>query len=359
MAKLFESRWVRDAGRRRICVIILVVVFAILSLWPRHYLARAALAPDDSGGGLSSLLGAAGGGSGLLALGSLFGTHQSIEEDLAIARSDIVLGDVVRRLRLTERRGYGDFEQAEVKLRKKVDMETVRGSIVQISVRDSDRAFAKALAAGFVSALRDRLTALNMQQAVQKKVVAENRLQDASAEVATAQGALDRFRAANKLAAPEIQLGSAVAVAAGLQARLEAEQAELRTAQQFATGNNIQVQVVQARIAGLQNQIAAAQANAGVGGGPTLGQMSPIISQYENLYRNEQYAQAEFEIYKRYLDSVIVDQLSATTNMDVIEPAYVKPERQYNLNAVGALILVLVLGGLAEFYVVRPPPGRH
>lgn len=356
---LFSTASLRDAKRRRIGFAVVSAILAILCVWPRHYLARADLAPDDSGGDLSSMLGSASGG-GLLALGALLGTHQSIDEDLTIARSDVVRADVVRRLHLEARPGYGDFEQAEVKLKKQVDMETIRGSILQISITDKNAAFDNALITNYVAAIRDRLTTLNLQQAAQKKIVAENRLEDASTRLAAAQSELDRYRSGNRLAVPEVQLGAAVALVTSLQAHLDAEQAELRAAQQFATGENIQVRIAKARIAGLQEQIAQAQAQAKSGGaGPTVGAMTPTISEYENLYRNEKFSEAEYEIYKRYFDSVIVAELSASTTMDIIEPPHVIPERQFNINAVGGLILCIILAVLSEFYLARPPVGRR
>jgi capsule polysaccharide export protein KpsE/RkpR len=361
MGAILGTPWARDPLKRRLTVVVAAVVLAVLCVWPRHYMARADLMPDDSGGGLSSLLGAASGGSGggLLSLGALIGNHQSIEADLTIARSQAVLNDVVRALRLQDRPGFGDAAHAQAKLRRKVDIESIRGSILQITIRDSDPAFAKALVGAFATAIRGRLTILNLQQAAQKKAVADNRMRDAVTNLASAQAAMDSFRAANKLAAPEIQLGAAVVLVTNLQGRLQAARAQLEALRQFATADSIQVQATAAEVSSLQAEIAAAQNTANNGAGPSLGAMSPKISQYETLYRNEKYAEAAYEIYKRYLETVSVDELSATTNMDLIEPPYINPARQYNVQAVGALILVLLLGVMAEFYIARPPVGRR
>lgn len=348
--------WVRDPLRRRATLAVLAVIAAIFSVWPREYLAKADLIPDDSGGGLSSLLSSAGGG-GLLSLGALLGNHQSIEADLTIARSEIVIDDLLKALPEAQRARLGKGPMAAVRLRKQTDLESIRGSILEITVKDRDPALAKALTQGFVTAIRGRLTTLNLEQAAEKKAVAQNRLAQATSDVARTQAALNSFRAANHLAAPEIQLGSAVAVQAALQGRLEAEEVQLQTLRKFATGNNVEVQAEQAQIAGLRGRIQQAQ-TAGGGGAPTLGSLTPVISDYENLYIAEKYAEAAFEIYKRYLDTVTVEELSATTNLDVIQPPYVDPARQYNVGAVGMLILIVLSAVAAEFYIARPPPGR-
>ena len=359
MGAVLDSPWVQNPLRRRGVVVLVAIILALLCVWPRPYLARAQLLPNDSGGSLTSLLGAAGGGVGALALGSLLGGHQSIESDVTIARSQAVLGDVVGRLRLEGRFRGGDMARAERKVRAAVDIESIRGGILQITVVNHDPSVAKAVVTDYVLALRERLAALNLEQAAQKKTVATNRMGEATTNLANAQAALDRFRAANRLAAPEAQLGAAIELVTGLQAQLHAKQVELQTLQQFATGDNIQVQAAGAQVAALQSQIVAAQARASNRTGPSLGGITPQLSEYSNLYRNERYAEVEFDVYKRYLDAVTVDELSALINMDVIEPPFVSPDRQYNTHAVGALILLLLLGVLAEFYIAQPPPGRR
>jgi hypothetical protein len=85
--------------------------------------------------------------------------------------------------------------------------------------------------------------------------------------------------------------------------------------------------------------------------------MRPIITQYENLYRSEKYAEAEYEIFKRYLDTVTVEQMSAGVSMNVVQPPYLDPDRQLNEHALAALLLLILAGVLAEFYILRPPIG--
>lgn len=355
---VFGHAWLREPRRRRIGAAIAALALAILSVFPRHYVAKAQLAPDDSGSALSSLLSSAASGvGGLLSLGALFGSHQSIDEDLAVAKSEAVVRDVIRRLRQEGRLPPGDDASQEVRLRRRVDLETIRGNILEIKAHASDRAFALAVARDYSDAIRARLAQISLDQTAQKKVLALNRLVESSSALARAQGDLDRFRIANKLAAPEQQLGAAVVVVTGLQARLQAVQTQLQTVRRFATGANVQVQALEAEAASLQAQIATAQAGAAGAQGTSLGSMSPKITEYENLYRNAKVAEAEYLIYQRYLDTVVADELSAGITMDVIEPPYVDPKLHLNLAAFGALILVVLSALFAEVYV--PPSRRH
>jgi uncharacterized protein involved in exopolysaccharide biosynthesis len=340
---------------RRITLGVLAIVFAILSIWPRLYLARAQLVPNTSGGGLAALLGASSSGTGLLS--SLIGGDQglSIEVDLAAARSEAVASDVASQLRQKGLLKADDMAKAATTLRHKAEIEAIRGNILQISVKDHRPAYAKAVVDAYVAALRDRLSDFSMRQASEKKTVADNRLSEAAIDVSRTEADLDRFRNANGLAAPEAQLGPAIALVTSLQANLQAEQTSLQAQLRFATDENIQVKAARARIEGLKAQLAQAQARAAASGGPTLGAMTPQLNEYENLFRAAEFAQAEYEVYKKYMETITVEQLSSSMNMSVLDPPYLATERQFNIGAVGALVLIILLFGLSEFYLAEPP----
>jgi uncharacterized protein involved in exopolysaccharide biosynthesis len=359
MGAVFDGAWFRDAMRRRLTFLAAALVFGVLSLWPRHYVAKAELAPQDSGVGLNSILGA-GAAGGLVSLGALVGNQQTIETDLTVARSNAVLRSVVDKLRLVGRDGFGDAEHAQVKLRHKVNIEALRGSVMEIQVTDARSTFAKDIVGAYTAAIKDRLAAINLEQAALKRSVTNSRIAATGAVLTRSQAALTDFRVRHHLAAPEIQLGAAVVNLANLQAQVQARQAQLQVLQQFTTGDNVQLQAIRAEIAGLQGQIARAQVrDTGVSGVPSLGGMSVEETEYSNLYRDERGYEILYDIYRRYLESVTVDELSAYANLNIIEPAYVDPARQYNVVGVGLLILTVVISVAAEFYIVGPPVGRR
>jgi uncharacterized protein involved in exopolysaccharide biosynthesis len=225
-----QSPWVRDPLKRRGALAVVAVILAVFCVWPRPYLARAQLMPDNSGGGLASLLGQTGGGGALASLGALIGGRQSIESDLTIARSLAVAEDVTNRLRQEGRlpagtRTAGGPDRDVSALRHKADIEVIRGGILQVSVVDHRPEFAKALVTAYVLAIRSRLEALNVEEAKQKKAIATDRMADATINLARAQSELDRFRLANRLAEPQIELGAAISLVTSLEARLAAQQA--------------------------------------------------------------------------------------------------------------------------------------
>lgn len=355
METVLRAPFVRDPRLRRITVAVLAVVLAVLSVWPPLYVAKTEMVANDAGGTLTSLLGGGGlTGSGIL--GSLLGGRQSIEVDLTVARSQAVLEGTAVRLRREGRLKQGDLATAAYGLRGKLDIAAIRGGVLLITVRDHDRDLAKAIVTDYVAALRERLSELNEEQTAQKRAVVDNRLGNASVALESAQAALDQFRAANRLAAPEAQLGPAISLVTGLQATEQAEKAELQAQSQFATADNMEIKAARARLAATESQLAAAQRNA-KSNGPTLGGLTPQLTVYENLYRDERAAEVEYEIYKKYLDSLSVEQLSATINLDVLDAPYLEPGRHFNPGPLGALVLLLLAAVLAEFYIARPPVG--
>jgi uncharacterized protein involved in exopolysaccharide biosynthesis len=357
-------RWIRTPSIRRTVIVIAALVLAILTLWPRHYLARAELIPDQNSGGLPSIL--SGGGNALASLGALVGARQSIESDLSIARSqgvarDAAIGMLKRGLLNGSDTNSSDIDRATSTVQREVEIEAITGSILQISARADSPMAAKGLVEEYERAVRGRLTVISVNQSKQKKAIASERMAEASLDLARAQSAIDQFRAANRLSEPKIELGAAISLVTSLQAKLQADQSALATLAKFATPENIQVQALHAEIDSLRRQIATAQTSANSGPGPSVGGMTPKITEYENLYRDQNYAEAEYEIYKRYLDTVTAEFLSSDINMTLIEAPYLVTERQLNAHPLIALMLLLAMGVLAEFYIAKPPPGwtRH
>jgi len=358
LARILDSRWFRSPLKRRATFAAAAFVVGVLCLYPRHYVARADLLPQDTGGGLSGVIGQSG---ALVSLGALIGSHQSIEVDVTVARSEAVLRDVIGRMQLIGRgRGqFRDMPDAERKLRKKVDVEAIRGSILQVKSQDANPVFARNFVAAYAWAIQNRLTTLTLRQVAAKRAVANERLAQSAARLTAAQRAITNYRSVNKLAAPEIQLGAAVTELATLQARLQAKQVELQMVERFTTGSNIQLQSIQTEITSIQRQIADAETASGSAGGPKLATIALGSDAYFNLYRDEQFAESLYEVYSKYVEEVIIDEMSANANMEVIEPAYVDPNRQFNTAAVALLTLLILLAAGCEYYIVAPPVGRR
>ncbi len=351
---VMSTAWFSNPSRRRAIFAGVTVVFAILSVWPRHYTAEAQLLPQDSGSGLSAALQGAGTG-GVLSLGALIGNKQPVESDLTIARSHAVLNLIGNRLHLEGREGFETPDKIALRLRRQLSIISIRGSILQITAADGDPAFARALVGAAAASIQDRLAAISVTEAAEKRAVATDRLNEATISLAHAQAALQHFQVEHELAAPTEELGAAVGNLAALEGRLQAKQVELTTLRTFATADNIKVQAAEAELAALRRQVEDAKVAVPSRDTANLAGIGLINTEYFNLYRDEREAEILFQVYKRYLEEVVVDAMSANQNLQLVEPAYVYPERQYNLWAVGLMITVMIAAGLSELYLLRPP----
>jgi hypothetical protein len=343
---------------RRPAIGLAAVVLGLLTLWPQPYLARAQLLPNPANGIISSIIGAGGANAGAGILSSLLGGLQSPDVDLDLARSQQVFEEVAAqlhakgRLKLTGRR-------ALEKVRRAADIEVIRGGILQISVRNHDQRFARDTVQAYVDSVQRRSAAMSEEQTRGRKAAGGRLLNEATARLQEAQAAMDRFRMQNHLPLPPVALGGAVARLSGLQASLAAEQASLNQILRFATPQSFEVQSAQARIAALEKEIAEQQTQPETQlSGPNLAGLTPQISTYENLYRNSMFAQTQYVIYQRYMEALASDEASAQLGLSVVQPTYISSIRQYNIRFFALLVIVLMLGVGAEFYVARPPPGE-
>src|SRR5690606_16714979 len=227
------AAFLRDPRRRRRAYALAALLLALLCLFPRPYVARAKVVPQDySSIGLGSMMGAL--GSQFQNLAALFGgSRQPTDMYLAIGRGTEVTDAVIRRLKLVGHRGYSSMNSARLALERKVDIHSLTGGIIEIEVRTHDADQSEALTQAYVKALSDRIIALGRDRVERKRQVVLARFKEAADRVVSTETALNRFRQKNRLAAPEAELGSALSLRARLEAQLQAKQVELRTLEQF------------------------------------------------------------------------------------------------------------------------------
>jgi hypothetical protein len=343
---VLDRPWFRDTVRRRLTFFVAAVLAGLLAVFPRPYTAEAELMPQESNGGLSSVMASEASGA-LLNLSVLTGERTSIDQDLTIARNHAVMQKAVMALKLVGTPGYPTEQIAEAKLAKKVSIIAIRGSIIQIQATGHDREWVRNAVAAVANATQDRLAEIGLEKAAEKRQVTVNRLQDASVRLARAQDALNQYRLTKQLPAPELQLGTGVGNLAGLQAQLEAKEVELKTLSQIATPNNIQVKMAQADVDSLRNQIAQAQKTSG----GALAAVAVANTEYYNLVRDVNVAQLLYQVYSRYMDELTIDEMSAHQSIELIEPTFIMPGRQFNLVFVGLLGLIICLAVGAEYYM--------
>jgi len=356
IGSILGTPWLRDPLRRRLTFAALAVVLGVLCFFPRTYVAETLLMPQESGGGLSAVLAQQASGA-IVDLSALMGNKTSIELDMVVARSEAVIDDVIGKLHLVGKPGFGSLRQAQNALRNKLHMISLHGAVLQVTVADHDPQLAKQLAAAAADAIRDRLAAISLQTATEERAVTTNRLEDASIRLDRAKAALTQFRIENKMPSPQAQLTTGEGLLAGLQGQLQASETALTSLRQIVTDDNIQVVQLKAQIADLQNKIAAAKA-AAPGSSQSLQGVAATNLRYYDLNREYMTDEILVQVYSRYLDEIVINEMSARQNLHVIQPAYIQPSGGVNEWAAALLLLVVLTAVGAEFYLATSGPKR-
>lgn len=346
------AAFVDDPRKRRRVYLILALLLAVLCVAPRPYVARAKVVPQDSASiGLGSMMSAL--GAQFQGLASLFGGgKQPIDMYLAIGRGTEVTDAVIKQLKLVGPDGYATQNKARVALAKKVDVHSLTGGILEIEVRTHDADQAEALTKAYVKAISDRIIMLGRDRVERKREIVTERFREAATRVTSAEARLNDFRRRNRLAAPEAELGSALSIRAGLEAKLQAKLVELQTLQRFQGPENAQLQAVQSEVASLREQIARSAKPAEGAAGPNVAGLTEISGEYLDLFRDYRFAQALYEVYARASEEVAVETLAGDTASDVqvIEAPRVDPDRKFNIPAVALLALVILAAVFTELY---------
>ena len=344
---------VRNDRNRRLTYLVLAILLAILIVFPRPYVARAKVLPQDSSSaGLGQVVSALGGQlQGFANL--LTGGRNPNDLYLIIGRSDVVQNDVIADLKLVgPGRPYSSFDRAKLALNRKVDVRLLLGGVLEVETRTHDPDEARRLTASYVRAISSRIGQLGRQNTRKKREIVEERLSSATQRVSETEARFDAFRRQNQLASPEAQLGSEVSLRASLQAQLQAKLVELQMTQQFSGPENNRLIGVQSEIANLRSQLAETARPAIQAGAPNLAGMSELTSQYLNLYRDYRLAQALFEVYSRANEQAEVEDLVAesASYIQVVEPAHLDPDRKYNIWAIGLFVALVLIALFTEWY---------
>ncbi len=324
----------------KILAVAAAVLLALLSLFPREYSARAKLVPPQSAGaGLGSLLGGAG---SLASLAPLLGSRQPTEVFLAVAKSHEVALEVVRRVGWVNQKSDANEDLRAVrKLRGVASINSLKGGLIEFQVTGSDSAEVLQVTGAYADVFGERLKKLSLLEASKKQELVQVQLQRASERLVRAQEAMRRFRISNRLVSPEGVVASAVNLSTSLRARLMAKEVELATLAKLVTPGSMQYQYVQSEIAELRARLASLEAESNKES-LNFGKLSSDTSEYISLLRDQRYAEALFEVFSKYHETLLLEQASAGINAQVVEAPHLDPERPIRWAMIFAAALIVL-----------------
>ena len=347
--------FIRSDRKRRIAYFVLAVVSAILIFFPRPYVARTKIVPQDTSASAASttaLLGALGGNA--QSIGSLLtGGRPSNDLYLIIGRSDSVKADVIHQLRLVGPTGrFTSQRKAMLWLDRHVDVHLLLGGVMEIETKLYDPERARQITSTYASAIGSHLARYGRQIIINKRRIVDERIHDASRRVALAESQVGEFRRSYNLAEPEQQLGAALSQRAELEAQLQAKQVEYQTLSRLRGPESAELLALQSDIEGLRQQIARSTTPASGAGGPNVAGLTAVQLRYLDLYRNLRFQQAMYDVYQRSAEQVAVESLAAesASYIQTIDSAHVDADRHYNIWAIALFGGIILLALFTEWY---------
>lgn len=349
MGTLALSKMLSDPLKRRVGFAVLIVISLLLALFPQQYRSAVTLAPSDP-----ASLGLSGALSQLGAANSVFGNQAAVEITLRVAGSRQVRDEVIDKLDLINRLDLGTRLKAHRWLQWEVSTRSMRGGIVQMETKQRESELAQQVILTYSNAVRQRLAVINRQQTDYKRKVLTELVDKAGQDFDKAQSDYDNFRLSTRYSDPRYAIESIGERIPVLQASIRAKEVELATVRKFATDNNMIVQQVLAQISALKEQLAQ-QRELNPGEENSVGRVVEESTIARRLERKLLLAQSLYEVYRRYLEGTAVEDLTATANIRIIEPAFVDTQRQFNIVFVALAVLLILFAAATEFYLLRPP----
>ena len=82
-------------------------------------------------------------------------------------------------------------------------------------------------------------------------------------------------------------------------------------------------------------------------------------TQFRKLQRELTISQTLYDTYARLLEGTVIDEMTSTANIRVLEPPFVDTARQVNTSALALALALFLLWLAIEFYQLIPPVGSR
>ena len=331
----------------------LVVILVLLGFFPERYQATSSFAPSDS-----ASMGLSGAFAGLGSIANVFGNQAAIEVAQRVAKSVAVRDRVIAETHLADRLPGSDRVTLQRWLGRHVDVRSMRGGIIVVEMQYSDPVLAREIVSSYVHSTQVELTVISRRQTNSKRELLRQLVSDAYTEFSQAQAKYDAFRLRNGYAEPRQSIAAIGDRIPMLEAEIKGRQVALSVARRLYTDENLTVKQQLAEVAALQGQLATAK-DATSKGADSLGKIVDHSNQLFYLERELGISRALYDSYMRYLQGTAVEDLTAASNVRVLEQAYIETARQYYLPALVGALACLMLWMAIEFYRLRPPVGNR
>jgi len=347
-------------GQEKLTVIVVTLLAAISGvvislITPPTYVAQTSIMPAQQTVGASALAGL----SGLPGLAGLSGMSGGVKSSdqmyIAFMRSQSVQTALIDQLKLKERYGSKNLEEARMSLTNRVIISSDKSSgLLVIQAEDGDAEFAALLANQQVHELNVILSRLAITEAQQRRLYYEQ-------QVAKTQQNLPvleiRLKEAQKKSGVEV--ASLLSDSSSLPAQIAAKELQLQILSRFATAQNPEIKRLSTEISALRSQLSRyelAHANAqtqakGSNKTNTTGNVkatSPFQQEAAQAYNTLKIQETLLDGFVRQLEVAKIDEAKEGSGVQVLDVARApeiraQPQRRKMVKAYTIIGLVIGL----------------
>ena len=328
-------------GQEKLTVIVVTVLAAlsgvVISLTtPPTYVARTSIMPAQQSGGASALAGL----SGLAGMSGMSGMSGAVKSSdqmyIALMRSQSAQMALIDQLKLKERYGSKNLQEARMTLTSRVSIAAEKSSgLLVIEAQDDDAEFAALLANQQVHELNVILGRLAVTEAQQRRLYYEQQIAKTQQNLPMLE---TRFKEAEKKSGVEV--ASLLSESAGLPGQIAAKELQLQILSRFATAQNPEMKRLSTEISALRAQLsrydlvhAQAKGNDKANTTANVKATSPYQQEAAQAYTALKIQEALLDGFVRQLEAAKLDEAKEGPLVQVLDSAQApeiraKPERR-------------------------------
>jgi tyrosine-protein kinase Etk/Wzc len=342
-------------GQEKLTVFAVTALAAIAGVLislttPPTYLARTSIMPAQQSGGASVLAGL----SGLAGLAGLSGMSGGVKSSdqmyIAFMRSQSVQMALIDQLKLKERYGSKNLEEARMSLTKSVSIAVDKSSgLLSIEAKDGNAEFAAQLANQHVHELNVILSRLAVTEAQQRRLYYEQQIAKTQQNLPLIE---TRFKEAQQKSGVEV--ASLLSEAGSLPGQIAAKELQLQILSRFATEQNPEMKRLITEISALrfqQNRYELAHTQVkGSNQANTAAKVkatSPFLQEAAQAYTTLKIQETLLDGYVRQLEAAKIDEAKegpAVQVLDIARAPEIRAEPQRRKMVVAYTVTGLFIG---------------
>ncbi len=237
-----------------------------------------------------------------------------------------------------------DMTAARKSLADNTTITSEKSTLIAISVIDTDKARAAAIANAYPEQLRELTKNLAVTEASQRRLFYEQRLADAKEDLVAAELAFQRIQKEKGLVQLDAQTKALITSLADLHAEIADKEVQLQALRSYSTEQNPEVQLLESQLGSLQDQTAKLEERSGSpeSSGMDLGDVAGAGVEYLRAEHELEYRQALFDLLLKQYDAARWDEARNSAVIQVVEDA-IPPDRK---SAPKRAIIVLIFTAL-------------